>query len=68
MVNVTTTAEDLQYVLEVYVDNFISCIIPTSRKQIKHVARGILQGIHNVFPPSADKTKDPIFGQETVQG
>ncbi len=40
----------LRYVLEVYVDYFISAIIPTSRQQIEHIARSILHGIHNVFP------------------
>ncbi len=44
----------LHYVLEVYVDSFISAIIPTSKEQIEHVAQGILHGIHDVFPPSKD--------------
>jgi hypothetical protein len=68
MVNVTTTAEDLQYVLEVYVDDFILCIIPMSRKQIKHVARSILHGIHDVFPPSTDDTRDPISAKKLQKG
>jgi hypothetical protein len=49
--------------LEVYVDDFISCIVPTTTIQIKHVARGILHGIHDVFPPSADDSKDPILNK-----
>ncbi len=68
IVNYTQALRNLRYVLEVYVDNFISCIIPTSRKQIKHVARGILHGIHDVFPPSADKTKDPILAKKLCKG
>ena len=59
---------DLRYVLEVYVDNFISCIAPTSRQQIKHVARGILHGIHYVFPPSADDSKDPTLAKKLCKG
>jgi hypothetical protein len=59
---------NLRYVLEVYVYNFISCIIPTSRKQIEHVARGILHGIHDVFPLSVDKTKDPILAKKLRKG
>jgi hypothetical protein len=68
MVNVTTTAEDLRYVLELYVDDFILCIIPTSRKQIKHVARSILHGMHDVFPPSTDDTRDPISAKKLHKG
>jgi hypothetical protein len=51
----------LRYVLEVYMDDFILAIIPTSKQQIKHVARSILHGIHNVFPPSGDNEQDPIL-------
>ena len=50
----------LRYFLEVYVDDFISCIVPTTKEQVEHVARGILHGIHDVFPPSTDDSKDPI--------
>jgi len=41
---------DLKYLLEVYEDDFISLAIPTSQEQLDHVARGVLQGIHDVFP------------------
>ncbi len=59
---------DLHYVLEVDVDNYISCIVPTSRKQIEHVARGILNRIHNVFPPGTDNSNDPILGKKLRKG
>ncbi len=59
---------DLRYVLEVYVDDFISCVVPTSRQQIEHVVRGILHGIHYVFPPSADNSKDPILAKKLRKG
>ncbi len=68
IVNNTQVLRNLRYLLEVYVDDFISCIIPTSRKQIKHVARGILHGIHNVFPPRVDKAKDPISAKKLRKG
>ncbi len=67
-VNDTKALQDLRYVLEVYVDNFISCIMPTSQKQIKHVARGILHGIHDVFPPSLHNSKDPILAKKLRKG
>ncbi len=59
---------DLRYVLEVYINDFISCIVPTSRQQIEHVARGILHGIHDVFQPSADDSKDPILAKKLRKG
>jgi hypothetical protein len=58
----------LRYILEVYVDDFISCIIPTSKEQVAHVARGIMHGIHDVFPPSEDATKDPISHKKLRKG
>ncbi len=42
IVNNDMAQRDLRYVLEVYVNNYISCIVPKSRKQIEHVTRGIL--------------------------
>ena len=51
---------DLKYLLEVYVDDFISLAIPTSQEQLDHVARGVLQGIHDVFPENEDDALDPI--------
>jgi hypothetical protein len=51
----------LRYLLEVYVDDFI---IPTTKEQGEHVARGILHGIHDVFPPSTDDSKDPISAKK----
>ena len=58
----------LRYVLEVYVDDFISCIIPTTKQQVEHVARGILHGIHDVFPPSEDDSKDPVSAKKLRKG
>ena len=58
----------LRYFLEVYVDNFISCIVPTTKEQVEHVARAILHGIHDVFPPSTDDSKDPISTKKLNKG
>ncbi len=49
-------------------DDFISAIIPTSKEQIKHVARGNLHGIHDVFPPSKDDERDPILLKKLKKG
>jgi len=54
----------LCYLVEVYVDNFITCIILTTKQQVEHVAQGILHGIHDVFPPSEDNSTDPILNKK----
>ena len=59
----------LWYVIEVYVDDFIAAIIPTSPEEIEHVARGVLHGIHDVFPACNNGESDPVstnFGSGTV--
>jgi len=68
MLNRDGPATTLRYILEVYVDDFIACIVPTTALQITHVARGILHGIHDVFPPSADDSTDPISTKKLNKG
>ena len=58
----------IRYLLEVYVDDFISMIIPTTKHEVEHVARAILHGIHDVFPPSKDDTTDPILAKKLRKG
>ncbi len=68
MVNNDMAQRDLRYVMEVYVNDYISCIVPTSRKQIEHIARGILHGIHNIFPPGTDNSNDLILAKKLRKG
>jgi hypothetical protein len=49
-------------------DNYIATIVPTSKAQIIHVARGTLHRIHNVFPPSNNDSKDPILAKKLQKG
>jgi hypothetical protein len=49
-------------------DDYIAATIPTSKAQITHVARGILHGIHEMFPPSTDECKDPISAKKLQKG
>jgi hypothetical protein len=37
------------YALEVYVDDFMSIVIPTSREQLEHVATAIMMGLQRIF-------------------
>ena len=60
--------QSLRYMLEVYVDDFISAIIPTTQKHIEHVTRGILHGIHDVFPPHRNEDCNPISLKKLRQG
>jgi hypothetical protein len=46
--------KSFKYVLEVYVDDFMSLVIPTSMAQLKHVATAVMKGIHDVFPEDGD--------------
>jgi hypothetical protein len=48
------------YMVEVYVDDFMSLVIPVSWEQLQHVAAAIMTGIHDVFPPDANNSNDPI--------
>jgi hypothetical protein len=47
--------------LEVYVDDFMSFVIPVSKSQLKHTADAVMMGIHDIFPANdLDDGDDPI--------
>ena len=47
--------------LEVYVDDFMSLVIPVSKSQLKHTADAVTTGIHDIFPANdLDDGDDPI--------
>ena len=60
------------YMVEVYVDNFMSLVIPVSREQLQHVAMAKMNGIHDSFPPNVINSKENgkrrghIFDKETA--
>ena len=64
----TTTKGELFYALEVYVDDFMSIVIPTSQEQLEHVATAIMMGIHDVFPADIVDSNDPISEKKLVKG
>jgi hypothetical protein len=57
-----------QYGLEVYVDDFMSIVIPTSRDQLEHVATAVMTGIHNVYPSNITDSEDPILEKMLLKG
>jgi hypothetical protein len=61
------TGTAFRYMLEVYVDDFVSLVIPTSRKQLRHVSTGRMTGIHDVFPANDNDTNDPISEKKLKQ-
>ncbi len=56
-----------RYLLEVYVDDFVSLVIPTSCKQLQHVSTGTMTGIHDVFPVDTNNSNDPISEKKLTQ-
>ncbi len=58
----------LRFIIEVYVNDFIAAIIPTTPEEIEHVARGVLHGIHDVFPACNDGERDPVSAKKLRKG
>jgi hypothetical protein len=56
------------YMVEVYVNNFMSLVIPVSRERLRYVANAIMHGIHDVFPPDEDDSNDPILEKKLQKG
>lgn len=50
----------LQFMLDVYVDNFLSVVIPRCKKDLDHIANAVMHGMHSVFPPDSDDDEDAI--------
>ena len=56
------------YMVEVYVDDFMSIVIPVTRQQLDHVATAVMTGIHDVFPADEDDEEDPISLKKLTKG
>jgi hypothetical protein len=56
-----------RYLFKVYVDDFISLVIPSSREQLCHVSTGTMNGIHDVFPANKCDSNDPISEKKLLQ-
>ncbi len=55
------------YTIEVYMDDFMSLVIPVSREQLRNVATVVMTGIRDVFPPAQDDSNDPISEKKLRQ-
>jgi hypothetical protein len=58
----------LRYNVEVYVDDVMSIVIPTSKAQLVHVANAVMRGIHDVFPACIIDSNDPISEKKLKKG
>jgi hypothetical protein len=58
----------LQYMTEVYVDDFMSVIVPHSKQQLCHMVQTTMMGIHDVFPPDDMDENDPISLKKLLKG
>jgi len=54
------SSDPFYYFIDVYVDDFISLVVPTSQEQLRHVANSVMTGVHDVFPPNEDAEEDPL--------
>ena len=55
------------YLLEVYVDHFVSLVIPASRDHLRHVSKCTMTRIHDVFPADEINDNDPISKKKLKQ-
>jgi hypothetical protein len=66
--SVGSASNDLHYALEVYMDDFMSIVIPTSQQQLQHVATAVMTGIHDVFPANIVDANNPISEKKLLKG
>jgi hypothetical protein len=52
----------------VYVNDFMSLDIPTTREQLNHVATTVMTGIHDVFPTNIIDSDNSIFEKKLKKG
>lgn len=65
-----SSADDnnFSYNLEVYVDDFIAMAAASSQRQLDHVGRALMHGLHDVFPPTTEPTTDPNSFKKLKKG
>jgi hypothetical protein len=62
------TDDNMKFLLEVFVDDFMSLVIATSQQQLLHVGTATMRGIHDVFPHCTDDDNDPISVKKMKNG
>ena len=52
--------DPFNYMLEVYMDDYIALSVSRSRYQLNHISNSIMTGIHDVFPPVKYDKEDTV--------
>ena len=52
------TSVPFQYMIEAFVDDYMSIAVARSQQQLRHVANAIMHGINDVFPVDDDDNND----------
>jgi hypothetical protein len=63
-----SATQPLRYGLEVYANDFMSIVIPTSKAQLDHIVMAIMTGIHDVFPSNIVNSDNPISEKKLKKG
>ncbi len=58
----------MKYLIEVYVDDFMALVIPTSIKEVAHVGQAVMHGIHDVFPEQDNDANNPMAKNKLLKG
>ena len=64
----TNNDDSLHFSLEVYMDDFIGAAAAKSRRQLDHVGRANLHGVHDVFLPAKIEEEDPNLVKKLRKG
>ena len=59
--------ENFRSMIEVYVDDFMSLVIPVSQSQLVHTATAVMTGIHDVFPANGDDDGDDPISEKKLK-
>ena len=52
--------DPFNYMLEVYMDDYVRLVIPRSQDQLHHFVNSIMTGIYDVFSPDKDDKEDAV--------
>jgi hypothetical protein len=64
----SATNKLMRYLIEVYVNNFMAIVIPTTRHDVTHVGRAVMHGIHDVFPANDNDANELISKNKLMKG
>jgi hypothetical protein len=63
-----TTNKLMRYLVEVYVNNFMAIVIPTTQHDVTHVGQAVMHGIHDVFLADDNNANNPISKNKLMKG